>query len=150
MIVNDVVTGAAAILIAYLLGSIPAAYIITRLITGKDIRQLGGGNAGTRNVFQEIGKRAGISVGLFDLAKGVAAVLIAYRLLNVPLFEPQLLQPFIPLAALAAVVGHIWSVYLKFSRGERTGHQPRRYHHFDAQGNTDCPGANTDALADYS
>ena len=46
MIVNDVVTGIIAIIIGYLLGSIPSAYLAARLASGKDIRQLGGGNVG--------------------------------------------------------------------------------------------------------
>ena len=114
MIVNEITSGIIAIVIAYLLGSIPTAYIVTRLATGKDIRQLGGGNVGARNVFHEVGRVAGIAVAIFDTGKGVAAVIIAHRLLNVPLFEPQL---FTLLAAGAVVVGHIWSVYLKFTGG---------------------------------
>jgi glycerol-3-phosphate acyltransferase PlsY len=114
VIVNDTITGIIAILIGYLIGSIPSAYIITRLATGKDIRKLGSGNAGGHNVMQEVGKWAGAAVGIFDIGKGAAAVAIAYRLLNVPLYEPQ---PFVVAAGAAAVVGHIWSVYLKFTGG---------------------------------
>ena len=110
MIVNGVI----AIIIGYLLGSIPLAYIITRLATGKDIRQLGGGNVGARNVFREVGWGAGVAVGIFDVAKGAAAVAIAHRLLSVPLYEPQL---FVLLAGIAAVAGHIWPIYLKFTGG---------------------------------
>jgi len=123
MIVNDIITGFVAIIIAYLLGSIPSAYIITRLLTGKDIRQLGGGNTGARNVFVEVGRVAGSCVGVIDLAKGAVAVLIAYRLFNMRLFELQLFttleepQLFILLAALAVVVGHIRSIFLKFTGG---------------------------------
>lgn len=108
------VTGFVAIIIAYLLGSIPSAYIITRLRTGKDIRQLGGGNVGARNVFVDVGKVAGAAVAIFDVCKGAAAVAIAYRLLNVPLFDPE---PFILAAGVAAIFGHIWSIYLKFTGG---------------------------------
>ncbi len=50
MIVNGVI----ALIIAYLLGSIPSAYIITRLAKGKDIRQLGGGNVGARNTYRRL------------------------------------------------------------------------------------------------
>jgi glycerol-3-phosphate acyltransferase PlsY len=60
------VNGIIAIIIAYLLGSIPSAYIVTRLATGKDIRQLGGGNVGTRNVFSEVGLWATSAVGIFE------------------------------------------------------------------------------------
>ena len=114
MIVNEIITGIIAIIIAYLLGSIPAAYIVTRLATGKDIRRLGGGNVGAGNVFRELGVRAAIPVVIFDVGKGTAAVAIAHWLLQVPLREPQL---FILLAGIAVVAGHMWSIYLRFTGG---------------------------------
>ena len=114
MIVNEIITGIIAIIIAYLLGSIPFAYIFTRLVSGKDIRQLGSGNVGGNNVFQEIGWKAAIPTAIFDVGKGAAAVAIAHWLLNVPLHEPQL---FVLLAGIAAIAGHMWSVYLKFTGG---------------------------------
>ena len=55
--------GTAAIVIAYILGSIPTAYLVTRRKTGKDIRMLGGGNAGALNVYEQVGKRAAVLVG---------------------------------------------------------------------------------------
>jgi len=114
MIVNEIITGIIAIIIAYLLGSIPFAYIFTRLVSGKDIRQLGSGNVGGNNVFQEVGWKAAIPTAIFDVGKGAAAVAIAHWLLNVPLHEPQL---FVLLAGIAAVAGHMWSIYLKFAGG---------------------------------
>ena len=102
--------GVIAVIIAYLLGSIPSAYIVTRLKTGKDIRQLGGGNVGARNVFHEVGLWAAIIVSVFDIGKGAAAVAIASWLLGAPLF-------FVLAAGLAAVAGHMWSIYLKFTGG---------------------------------
>ncbi len=114
MIENEIITGMIVAAIAYLLGSINSAYIITRLMTGKDIRRLGGGNAGVRNVFREVGLKAAIPVTIFDVGKGAASVAIAYRLLNVPLYE---INVFVLLAGLAAVAGHMWSVYLKFTGG---------------------------------
>ena len=114
MIINETVSGAIAILIGYLLGSIPSAYVLTRLTTGKDIRKLGSGNVGGHNVMQEVGKGVGIAAGIFDMAKGTAAVAIAYRLLGVPWYEPHAL---VIAAGGAAVIGHIWSVYLKFTGG---------------------------------
>ena len=114
MIINQVVTGFIAIVIAYLLGSIPSAYIVTRLATGKDIRKLGSGNVGGNNVFREVGLKAAIPVAIFDVGKGTAAVAIAYKLLNVPLYE---LDIWVLLAGIAVIAGHTWSVYLKFSGG---------------------------------
>ena len=114
MVLPEVIAGFVSIIIAYLLGSINSAYIVTRLVTGKDIRQLGGGNAGGRNVFREVGLVAAIPVVIFDMGKGVASVAIAHWFVNVPLFE---MHPFVLLAGTAAVAGHMWSVYLKFTGG---------------------------------
>ena len=118
MIANEFTSGFLAIIIAYLLGSIPAAHIITRLASGKDIRQLGGGNVGARNVYQEVGLAAAIATGIFDVGKGAAAVFIAYWLLDAPqlwlLAAPQF---FMAAAGLAVVAGHIWPIFLKFTGG---------------------------------
>jgi glycerol-3-phosphate acyltransferase PlsY len=121
------INGIMAVIIAYLLGSIPSAYIITRWKTGKDIRKIGGGNVGANNVYSEVGLGAAIIVGFFDMAKGAVSVLIAGWLIGYPkpwLFDWVLLPwnfesstLFILAAGLAAVVGHIWSIYLKFTGG---------------------------------
>ena len=100
-----------AIVIGYLLGSIPAAYIAARLVKGKDIRQMGGGNVGALNTFKEVGRGAGIAVALADIAKGAVAVAIAQWLLDVP-------QLFVLTAGLAAIAGHNWSIFLKFTGGK--------------------------------
>ena len=110
MIVNEVI----AIVLGYLLGSIPSAYIATRVATGKDIRQLGSGNVGGFNVFREAGAKPSLVVIIVDIGKGAAAVAIAYWLLGVP-------ELFVMLAGLAAVIGHMWMVFLKFSGGKGTG-----------------------------
>jgi len=103
-----------AIIIGYLLGSIPSAYITTHLATGKDIRQMGGGNVGGQNVYREVGAWPALAVGIIDLGKGTAAVAIAYWLLD--------LSPvFVLLTGLAAVIGHNWMVWLKFSGGKGMG-----------------------------
>ncbi len=107
MIVNEII----AIVIGYLLGSIPPAYIAAHLAKGKDIRQMGGGNVGALNTFKEVGKGAGVAVLLADIAKGAAAVAIARWLLNVP-------QPFVLASGLAAIAGHNWSIFLKFTGGK--------------------------------
>ena len=106
--------GIIVVVIGYLLGSIPSAYIAARLVKGKDIRQMGGGNVGALNTLQQVGRKAGVAVGIFDVGKGAAAVAIAHWLLDVPLYEPH---PFVLGAALAAIVGHLWSIYLKFTGG---------------------------------
>jgi len=105
---------ALAIIIGYLLGSVPAAFIITRIIKGGDIRRMGGGNIGGLNVFREVGPWPALAVGLFDFGKGAAAVAIARWGLNVP-------DAYVLLAGLASVIGHNWMVWLKFSGGKGMG-----------------------------
>jgi len=117
MIISDIVTGIIAIIIGYLLGSIPSAYIASRLAKGKDIRQLGGGNVGGLNVFREVGAVPALVVGIVDLGKGAAAVAIAYWGLALT----DLTQPWVLAAGLAAVIGHNWMVWLKFSGGKGMG-----------------------------
>ena len=103
---------AISVVIAYLLGSIPTAYIITRFGYGKDIRKLGGGNVGTHNVYVNVGKLPGIIVGIIDVGKGVGAVYIALAFI-----ASADLYYWVFAAGLAAVIGHIWPVFLKFKGG---------------------------------
>jgi glycerol-3-phosphate acyltransferase PlsY len=114
VIVNEAVTGAVVLIIGYLLGSIPSAYLFTRLATGGDIRKMGGGNVGGLNVFREVGVLPAAAVGLVDVSKGAAAVAIAYWLLDLPFI-------FVLLAGLGAVIGHNWMVWLRFSGGKGIG-----------------------------
>jgi glycerol-3-phosphate acyltransferase PlsY len=102
---------ALALILAYLLGSIPTAYLIARRYTGKDIRRLGGGNIGGLNTFREIGRSAGLLVGLADAAKGAAAVAIAWGPLGLE-------SAWVMAAGLMTVVGHNWMVWLRFSGGK--------------------------------
>jgi glycerol-3-phosphate acyltransferase PlsY len=109
-----IVKGIIAIILGYLLGSIPTAYLATRLASGKDVRRLGGGNVGGLNVYREVGLLPAAAVGIVDVCKGAAAVAIAYWLLDVS-------QPFVLAVAVASVVGHNWMVWLKFSGGKGMG-----------------------------
>ena len=114
MIGNEVITGIIAVIVAYLIGSFPAAYIVTRLMTGKDIRQLGSGNVGAHNTFREIGVVASVLVAILDIGKGALAVVLAHWLLDVAFYE---LDIIVLLAAIAAVAGHMWSIYLRLAGG---------------------------------
>jgi glycerol-3-phosphate acyltransferase PlsY len=102
------------LVLAYLLGSFPTAYIAGRLACGKDIRQMGDGNMGAQNAFRLFGARIGITVGLVDFLKGVAVIAIA-QFANMAI-------PVILLAGMLAVAGHNWPVFLHFrgGRGEAT------------------------------
>jgi glycerol-3-phosphate acyltransferase PlsY len=99
-----------AVVIGYLLGSVPCAYIAGRLARGVDIRRVGGGNVGALNVMREIGTAAGLAVFVADAAKGSLAVLVA-QWLGVPLLA-------VFAAGFASVVGHSWPVWLKFRGGQ--------------------------------
>jgi glycerol-3-phosphate acyltransferase PlsY len=97
------------LLIGYLLGAVPTAYIAGRVTVGKDIRRLGDENAGAANAYRELGARAGVIVGLIDMAKGTLAVVIAQ--------SANLSQATVMLTGLAAVAGHNWPVFLGFRGG---------------------------------
>ena len=72
--------GILSIIIGYLLGSVPTAYIIARMKKGIDIRKVGSGNMGAGNVIRQVGAHEGVLVGLIDIAKGATAILIAQAL----------------------------------------------------------------------
>jgi len=97
------------VLLGYLLGSTPTAYIAGRLLKGKDIRQMGDGNVGARNAFRELGAKVGIAIFFVDATKGVLAILIA-QAANIP-------QIAILFTGAAAVVGHNWPVFIGFRGG---------------------------------
>ena len=114
MIVNDFISGLVALLIGYVLGSFPTAYILTKWKTGKDIRKLGGGNVGGLNTFKEVGLWLAIAVTLIDIAKGAAVIAITKYALN--LNETSVL-----ISAVGVVLGHNWMLWLKFSGGKGMG-----------------------------
>jgi glycerol-3-phosphate acyltransferase PlsY len=97
------------IIISYLLGSIPTAYLAGRVVAGSDIRRIGDENAGAANAYRELSPRAGVLVGVIDAAKGTLVIVIA-QAVNMP----QLVVLF---AGVAAVVGHNWPVFLGFRGG---------------------------------
>jgi len=102
-----------ALVIAYLLGSIPFGYLIVKAGKGGDIREHGSGNVGAANVARASGLGLGLLTLLLDAAKGYAAVLIAGRLAP----GANTLHWMIA-AAMAAVIGHMFPVWLKFQGGK--------------------------------
>ena len=104
------------ILISYLLGSIPFGYLIVRARQGRDVRDAGSGNIGAANVTRVAGTIAGIATLLLDAAKGYLAVYIAGRLTGSNI-------RWMMVAALFAVLGHLFPVWLSFrgGRGVATG-----------------------------
>ena len=109
-------------LIAYLLGAIPFGLIISQKMAGVDIRQHGSGNIGATNVFRVLGVKYGILTAVLDVGKAVASVLLAGLIIG---NEPLMVAGYdihVPLAqivaALMVMVGHNWSVYIRFKGGK--------------------------------
>jgi len=105
---------AAVVSLAYLLGSIPFGYLLVRLSVGGDVRETGSGGTGATNVTRRAGKGVGILTLLLDLLKGTAAVLVARALLGAGEWE----QWWVCAAGAAAVLGHVFPVWLKFHGGK--------------------------------
>ena len=100
---------AAVILAAYLLGSIPFALILARR-WGSDLRAVGSGNLGATNVMRASGVRAGVLVAILDMSKGAVSVWLAARISDG--------APLPAAAGLAAIIGHIYPVWLRFRGGK--------------------------------
>jgi glycerol-3-phosphate acyltransferase PlsY len=100
----------AAILLAYLIGSIPFALLLARRWGASDLRLVGSGNLGAANVMRTSGVRAGLLVAALDMGKGAASVWLAARLST---------NHGIPaVAGFAAILGHIYPVWLRFRGGK--------------------------------
>lgn len=95
---------------AYLLGSVPFSFLAAKLRTGQDVRTAGSGNVGTTNVLRVAGKVPALIALLGDVAKGVAAVLLAERFTGVPAAGGM--------AAVAAVLGHVRPLFLRKGGGK--------------------------------
>jgi glycerol-3-phosphate acyltransferase PlsY len=96
---------------AYLIGSIPASFLVARAFGVADVRRVGSGNVGATNVLRSAGKPAGAIALALDVAKGALAVALAERL------SPA--HPWLgAAAALAAVVGHVYPVWLGMCGGK--------------------------------
>lgn len=106
-----------ALLIAYLLGSIPSAVWIGKWFYRIDIREHGSGNSGATNTFRVLGKKAGIPVLLMDVCKGWASVMMAYLATEAPPHSQDFVNIQIVLGV-AAVVGHIFPIFAAFRGGK--------------------------------
>jgi acyl phosphate:glycerol-3-phosphate acyltransferase len=96
---------------SYLAGAIPTSYLVGRLFRGIDLREHGSKNLGATNLYRTLGWRYAIPVGLFDIAKGAIPVLV---------FAPRVSssQLFALACGLAAIVGHVFSVFVRFRGGK--------------------------------
>jgi glycerol-3-phosphate acyltransferase PlsY len=99
-----------AVTCAYLIGSIPFALLLARRWGGYDLHRVGSGNIGAANVLRASGVRAGVVVAMLDIAKGSAGVLVAGRIAGGDHAGA--------LAGFAAIVGHIYPVWLRFRGGK--------------------------------
>src|SRR5476649_2183911 len=95
-----------SVVLAYLIGSIPVAYIFGRLLKGLDIREHGSGNMGATNAFRVLGKKAGTAVLILDIIKGIIPVTFLASAFG--------LQDALSLViiAVATVAGHNWTIFL--------------------------------------
>ena len=109
--IAPMITWAAVIAVAYLLGSIPSGVWIGRLVFGLDPREYGSGGTGATNVLRTMGAKAALVVTLLDVAKGIGAVVFARWLLPV---EPWAHV----LAAFAVAAGHNWPIFCGFRGGK--------------------------------
>ena len=96
--------------LAYLLASLPTAYLLVRLRTGGDVRRAGSGNVGATNALRIAGWRIGVAVTMVDVAKGSLAVWIMRQ------YNPE--SRWVAAALVAAVIGHCFPVWLKFRGGK--------------------------------
>lgn len=100
-----------ALVASYLLGAIPTSYLAGRLFKGIDLRQHGSKNLGATNVYRLMGWRYAIPVGIFDVAKGAVPVLIIGPAVSALGWFPLV-------CGVAAVVGHVFSVFVRFKGGK--------------------------------
>ena len=103
--------------LAYLIGSIPTAVWLGRYFYNIDIREFGSGNAGATNAFRVLGKKAGISVMIFDVLKGFLCANLAYVVAHYDPGTDQFINFQITLG-MSAVVGHIFPVFAGFRGGK--------------------------------
>ncbi len=108
------------IILGYLIGSIPIGFILGKLVRGIDIREHGSGNIGMTNVMRILGVKAGVFVFFADIAKGAAAVALAWAILA---YSSNMVVWGQVAGGAAAIVGHSWPIYIGFKggRGIATG-----------------------------
>ncbi len=105
------------IIVSYIIGSIPTAYIFARILKGIDIRQFGSGNVGATNAARLLGKPIGVCILALDILKGFLPVLFLgnFLLLKTAIVSPEALRVIV---GLSCIGGHNWTIFLKFKGGK--------------------------------
>jgi glycerol-3-phosphate acyltransferase PlsY len=100
----------ALVVMAYIIGSLPTAYLLVRLMIGEDVRETGSGNVGATNALRAAGWKVGVAVTIIDVGKGALPVWLMRE------YNPE--SGWVSAAMLAAVIGHCFPVWLKFRGGK--------------------------------
>jgi glycerol-3-phosphate acyltransferase PlsY len=106
------------IILAYLIGSIPTAILVSKGIYKKDVRQFGSKNAGATNVFRVLGWKPGLFVLLFDMFKGYFSTAVLADIIMKQSGMDVRIELFMMIAGFAAVFGHIWTIFAGFKGGK--------------------------------
>ena len=105
-----------AVLLSYLLGAVPFGFLMVRFLKGEDLRTIGSGNIGATNAMRALGKPLGVAAFFLDFAKGwIPVALIAPAFVSDGTENPMILAV---LCGAAAVVGHVFPIYLRFKGGK--------------------------------
>ncbi len=117
--INIILAFVVTIIVSYLLGCIPSAYLVGRTIKGIDIRQVGSKNMGAMNTFYVVGFWPGMAVLVIDIGKGMLALLLSYLIAMYIIPVPAgMVIPVGMAAGVAVIAGHNFPVFLKFKGGK--------------------------------
>lgn len=111
----------AVVVAAYLIGSVPNGYFVVKLKTGQNLLHIGSGRTGATNAMRAAGLLAGFVTAALDIGKGAVAIGFTRLLLSGQVWEVSSLPGVEAAAAIAAVTGHNWSIYIRFHGGAGTG-----------------------------
>ena len=100
--------------LAYVIGSIPFALIVGKVFYNTDIRKLGSGNLGTTNTFRCLGKKAGVTVFICDVSKGIIATFLPTLMLG--------RVDFLSIFGAFAMIGHVFPIFANFKGGKAVGY----------------------------
>ena len=117
--VNIILASTISIIVSYLIGSIPTAYLVCRAFKGIDIRETGSHNMGAMNTFYVVGFWPGMLVLASDIAKGTLALLLTYLITAFLFTIPEaLVIPVEMISGVIVIAGHNFPLFLKFRGGK--------------------------------